>query len=275
MELKRLGRCIGLVPTMGCLHQGHLSLIKTAKARADITVLSVFVNPTQFAPNEDFKQYPRTLRNDAALCRKAGVDILFAPKTGSMYDTNHSVFVDESRLSKGLCGASRPGHFQGVLTVVAKLFNICQPNIAVFGRKDAQQARLIIQLVKDLNFFTKVVLAPIVREPDGLAISSRNRYLNAEERSQALSIYRGLKAAQLLYKHGEARAPVLLRSIRRTLEPASLLRIDYLEAVNAQTLEPVKATIKQPILLALAAYVGTTRLIDNILLTQPSNKHKS
>jgi pantoate--beta-alanine ligase len=267
-DLKRQGHRLGLVPTMGCLHAGHLSLVAEAQAHADLIVLSIFVNPTQFGPNEDFARYPRPFDDDVRLCQKAGVDILFAPEPADMYPAGHSVFVEESALSLGLCGASRPGHFRGVLTVVAKLFNLCLPDVAVFGQKDAQQARLIAAMVRDLDFPVRILIAPIVREPDGLAMSSRNRYLAPEERRQALALHRGLQAAQALYETGERRTDALLQAARRVLDQAPLARVDYLAAVDADTLQPV-AVADKPTLLAMAVFIGTTRLIDNLVLGAP------
>ena len=252
---KLAGARIALVPTMGCLHEGHLSLVEKAKRRgADEIVVSVFVNPVQFGPNEDYARYPRTEKEDLAKCRKAGVTAVFMPSPGSMYLPRHSVYVDEGELSKGLCGARRPGHFRGVCTVVAKLFNLTHPDFAVFGQKDYQQAQIVKRMVRDLNFDLDVVVAPIVREPGGLARSSRNVYLSDRERETALALSRGLKAVKAT---GLAR-------LRRSLAAAGL-KVDYVACVDAETLEPREKPAKGCCVLA-AVYCGKTRLIDNVLL---------
>jgi len=260
---RRAGKRIGLVPTMGFLHEGHLSLVRLARQHADAVVLSLFVNPTQFGPAEDFGRYPRAFERDCALCEAAGVDVIFHPEPEAMYPAGHSVFVVEDALSKGLCGGSRPGHFRGVLTVVAKLFNLTQPDVAVFGQKDAQQARVIRQLARDLNFPVAIVLAPIVREPEGLAMSSRNAYLSPAERCDALCLSRALKAARRLYRAGEREAGALRAAAEGELAATPAARIDYVALVDADTLQPVERA-ERPILLALAAWIGKTRLIDNL-----------
>ncbi len=265
-QWRRAGHAVGLVPTMGCLHAGHLSLVKLARAAADKIILSVFVNPTQFGPNEDFKQYPRNFERDAALCRDAGVDAVFHPAPPeSMYAADHSVWVREDRMSRGLCGASRPGHFTGVLTVVAKLFNITRADVAVFGQKDAQQARLIRRMARDLHCAARIMIAPIVREPDGLAMSSRNAYLAPAERRDALCLMRALQLARRLYREGERDAGRICRSMVEQIQQTPSARIDYAEIVDEATLEPVE-TMERPILIALAVRIGQTRLIDNLLL---------
>ena len=265
LALRRAGKRIGLVPTMGFLHEGHLALVKLARRQADVVILSIFVNPTQFGPNEDFSRYPRNFERDAALCATAGVDINLNPAPEAMYPPRYSVHVEENVLAKGLCGASRPGHFRGVLTVVAKLFNLTLPDVAVFGQKDAQQARLIQQMTRDLNFPVAIVLAPIIREADGLAISSRNMYLSPTERREALGLSRALKHARRLYRKGERDAQRIIAAIKTIIEPVPSARIDYIEIVNSDLLQPVKA-INEPILIALAVRIGKTRLIDNLPL---------
>lgn len=250
---KLAGAKIALVPTMGYLHDGHMSLIAAAKAQGvDEIIVSVFVNPVQFGPNEDYAKYPRDEKADLAKCRKAGATVVFFPTPENMYLSRHSVYVNEEDLSRGLCGARRPGHFRGVCTVVAKLFNIVHPDVAVFGQKDFQQARIIARMVRDLNFGIRIVMAPIVREPSGLARSSRNTYLSAEEHDMALAISRSLAA------------PKSVASIRRRLQQAGL-KVDYVECVDAETLEPRRKIAKGCCVL-VAAYCGKTRLIDNRIM---------
>ena len=251
------GARIALVPTMGALHEGHLSLIEAAKkAGADELVVSVFVNPTQFGPNEDYAKYPRDAKADAAKCRCAGATAIFFPTPSNMYAPDHSVWVvEDGALSDCLCGARRPGHFRGVCTVVAKLFNLVHPHTAVFGQKDFQQATIIRRMVRDLDFDVDVVVAPIVREPSGLALSSRNAYLSEEERENALAISRSLASV----KTGQW--AVQRRRIERNLE-AHGLKVDYAEAVDVETLRPVK-TVRKGVAVLIAAYDGKTRLIDN------------
>ena len=249
-EQRLAGRRIALVPTMGYLHEGHISLIEAAKRRgADEIVVSVFVNPVQFGPNEDYEKYPRDERADLAKCRAAGATAVFFPTPENMYLPRHSVYVNEEDLSRGLCGARRPGHFRGVCTVVAKLFNLAHPDFAVFGQKDYQQAQVIRRMVRDLNFDLDVVVAPIVRDESGLAKSSRNTYLSSEEREKALAISRGLRGFTSIAK------------LRRDLERAGL-KVDYVECVDAETLEPRRKVEKGTCVL-VAAYCGKTRLIDN------------
>jgi pantoate--beta-alanine ligase len=258
-ESRRLaGKKIALVPTMGYLHAGHLSLIAEAKKKgADEIVVSIFVNPIQFGPKEDFARYPRDEKADLAKCRKAGATAVFFPTAENMYLKNHSVFVDEKLLGKTLCGARRPGHFRGVCTVVAKLFNLAHPDFAVFGQKDYQQAQVIRRMVRDLNFDLDVVVAPIVREPSGLARSSRNTYLSAEERERATVLSRTLAAV----KSGEVKT---LDSAAKAIEKAGL-KVDYVACVDAETLEP-RARPAKGCCVLVAAYCGKTRLIDNILI---------
>lgn len=261
-EQRRDGRRIAFVPTMGYLHEGHLSLMREAKRRADRLVVSIFVNPAQFGPNEDLSRYPRDLEGDLAKCRDEGCDALFVPGDSAIYPKGYRTYVEVEGVTAGLCGASRPGHFRGVATVVLKLFNIVTPDCALFGEKDYQQLIVIRSMVRDLNLPIEVIGCPIVREPDGLAMSSRNRYLSAEERKTALSLSRSLDLAQRRIDAGERDAAVILREVRSTLASAGIARTDYAKIVDAETLEEI-AALKAPALLAIAAFVGKTRLIDN------------
>ncbi len=258
------GKSIGFVPTMGDLHEGHLALVRKSKEQADITVVSIFVNPTQFGPNEDYEKYHRNLEGDSALCRQEGVDMIFAPEVQEMYPAENSVVVDELSLSKHLCGSSRPGHFRGVLTVVAKLFNIVQPDMAFFGQKDAQQARIIRQMISDLNFPVKMFIVPTVRDDDGLALSSRNSYLTKEQRQWAPRIYQSLQKAVELYQSGVKEVAVLKKEVAGMLT-SELSEIDYVDFVSWQTMTPVTVA-DDDTLLAVAVKVGSARLIDNIFL---------
>lgn len=260
------GRKIALVPTMGYLHEGHLSLIAAAKKKgADEIVVSVFVNPVQFGPNEDYAKYPRDEKADLAKCRAAGATAVFFPTPENMYLAAHSVYVNEDALSASLCGARRPGHFRGVCTVVAKLFNLVHPHFAVFGQKDFQQAAVIRRMVRDLNFDLDLVVAPIVREPSGLARSSRNTYLSDDERARATALSQALFAAQADVKvKSDIRWATARAKIVRSLEQAGL-KVDYVEAVDADTLEPVK-TLRKGVAVLLAVYCGKTRLIDNAVM---------
>jgi len=260
------GRRVGLVPTMGFLHEGHLSLIDLARAHADEVVVSIFVNPIQFGPNEDLEGYPRDLERDEHLCRDRGAAALFVPSVADMYPRGHSVFIDENLLSRGLCGSARPGHFRGVLTVVAKLFNICLPHVAVFGEKDAQQLRVILQMVRDLDFPVRIMPGPIVREHDGLAMSSRNKYLTPEERTQAPIIQQALRGAAALFHAGERDPQRLLQHTQAHITQAPCARIDYVELVDDMTLQPISEALVAPALLAVAVWFGRARLLDNILL---------
>ena len=260
-ERKAAGAKIALVPTMGYLHEGHVSLITAAKKRkADEIVVSVFVNPVQFGPNEDYEKYPRDEKADLATCKAAGATAVFFPTPANMYLERHSVYVTEEDLSKGLCGARRPGHFRGVCTVVAKLFNLAHPDFAVFGQKDYQQAQVIRRMARDLNFDVEIVVSPIVREKSGLAKSSRNTYLSEAERSAALAISQSLKTV----KANGARVATEQKRIARTLVNAGL-RVDYVEFVDAETLEPVKK-VTRGVTVLIAAFSGKTRLIDNRVL---------
>lgn len=260
----KAGETVALVPTMGFLHEGHLSLVRLAKKKARRVVVSVFVNPTQFGPNEDFAQYPRDERRDFALLRAEGVDAVFAPTPEEMYGAEATVSLVESKLSKVMCGAFRPIHFAGVLTVVLKLFNASRADVAVFGRKDAQQLAVIRRMVRDLDVPVRIVGAPLVREKDGLALSSRNTYLSPAEHERALALHEALDEAEADYRAGRTDPRRAIAKIEKALAKACD-RVDYVVAVDADTLEPVKK-LGPNTLLALAAYVGKTRLIDNHLL---------
>ena len=258
------GARIGLVPTMGYLHDGHLSLIEQARRHADAVVVSLFVNPVQFGPNEDFEKYPRDEARDLARCEQAGASAVFLPPVATMYAPDASVFITEERLSAGLCGARRPGHFRGVCTVVAKLFNLTLPHVAVFGQKDYQQAAVIRRMVRDLNFPVEIVVAPIVREPDGLAMSSRNVYLSEVERRRALGLSRALQAAAACVAEGGAAAAAVRARMAEVID-AHALQLDYAEVVDAESLEPVAEARRGNVAL-VAAQCGRTRLIDNRIL---------
>lgn len=261
----RAGRTIGLVPTMGFLHEGHLSLMRHARKHCDVLVVSIFVNRMQFGPSEDFSSYPRDMERDLALCSEAQADIVFAPSHEEMYAADFSVVVDESVLSKGLCGRSRPGHFRGVTTVVAKLFNSVRPDFAVFGQKDAQQVAVIKRMVRDLNFPVRIDLAPIIREADGLAMSSRNTYLSSDERRQALSLSQALRKAEAMVQGGETDSAAIRAEMQEIVLSHPDTTVDYIEIVSAEDLLPVVAVV-EPTLIALAVRVGATRLIDNAIV---------
>lgn len=261
-EWRAEGLSVGLVPTMGYLHEGHKSLIDRAVKENDRVVVSVFVNPMQFGPTEDLASYPRDLNRDGALCEAAGADLIFNPEPENMYSHDFSSFIDMDTLTKGLCGKSRPIHFRGVCTVVGKLFNIVQPDKAYFGQKDAQQLAVIRHMVNDLNFNLEIVGCPIIREEDGLAKSSRNTYLSPEERQAALILSRSLEKGRELIEAGERDAEVIKQAVRELIETEPLARIDYVELADWNTLEPVEH-IEGPVLNAIAVYIGKTRLIDN------------
>lgn len=265
LEWRGQGLSVGLVPTMGFLHEGHLSLVRIARSRADRVVVSLFVNPTQFGPSEDYQRYPRDEVRDLELCREAGVDVVFVPAADSMYAPDRSVSVVENRLSKGLCGASRPGHFDGVLTVVAKLFLLCQPTVAVFGEKDAQQLRVIRRMARDFNFPVEIVGGPLIRESDGVAMSSRNQLLSVEERAQATGLHQALLSIQGAFAAGERRTQILREIALKVLENYALAKLDYLAFVDDQSLDPVQE-ISEPTLVALAVHFPSARLIDNLVL---------
>ena len=265
LELKRQGRTIGFVPTMGFLHEGHLSLMRLAAESCDVLVVSIFVNPAQFGPNEDLEAYPRDFERDEALCRQEGVDILFYPPAESMYAVDASVWVDEELLSRGLCGASRPGHFRGVCTVVAKLFNLVLPDLAVFGEKDAQQLRIIERMVRDLNFPVRILRGPIVREADGLALSSRNRYLDESQRCAALCLRRALDAAEHLVRNGEREVAEIRMHMEKEIDKMPGAEMDYISFVDDRSLQPADR-VEGRILVAIAVRIGPTRLIDNTVV---------
>jgi pantoate--beta-alanine ligase len=264
-EVRTLGATVGLVPTMGALHEGHLSLIRAARKETDTVVVSIFVNPTQFGPGEDLDRYPRDLDRDRESCRLAGADLVYAPADEEMYPEGFCTWVEVGGLTEGLCGRSRPGHFRGVCTVVTKLFNICLPDRAYFGEKDAQQLAVVQRMVRDLNMPLIIVPCPTVREPDGLAMSSRNVRLTPEERAQAPALYRALSAARDLVATGEREAARLDAAIRAVLAGATLGEVDYVEIVRADDLTPV-TTLRGDCLIALAVFFpgSGTRLIDNV-----------
>lgn len=264
-EARKAGRRIGFVPTMGALHEGHRSLMRAARAACDEVIVSIFVNPTQFGPGEDFERYPRPLEADLAACREEGVGAAFCPSVAEMYPPDSVTTVTVSRLTEGLCGAHRPGHFNGVTTVVTKLFNIVQPDVAFFGQKDAQQAAVIRRMVRDLCMPVEIVVCPTVREPDGLAISSRNSYLSAGERAQALSLSAALRWAEAQVRAGQRDVESLVREMRRQIDAAGPCGIDYVEIVDADDLRP-KAVVEGRCLIALAVRIGNTRLIDNMVV---------
>ena len=259
------GKRIGLVPTMGALHAGHISLIDTAKGQTDFVVVSIFVNPTQFGPNEDFNKYPRTLDADIEMCQKAEADVVFAPSAQEMYPTEQLTWVNVEKLTDVLCGAARPGHFRGVTTVCAKLFNIVLPDIAFFGQKDAQQAIIIKRMVADLNMPLKIVVCPIVREANGLAMSSRNKYLSEQQRQEAAAIYASLQKAEQMIKSGERNSAAIITAMQEILHQSGSIATEYIHIVDAATLTDLQV-IKGQVLIAIAAKIGTTRLIDNILI---------
>ncbi|ABN52135.1 MAG TPA: pantoate--beta-alanine ligase [Hungateiclostridium thermocellum] len=262
---KNLGRVIGLVPTMGYLHEGHLSLVNMSRQNNDYTVMSIFVNPTQFGPNEDFDRYPRDLERDLKLAEAAGVDVVFAPSVKEMYPDGYKTYVNVEGITEVLCGKSRPGHFRGVTTIVTKLFNIVEPHRAYFGQKDAQQVAVIKKMVKDLNMNVEIITCPIVREEDGLAMSSRNVYLSPEERKSAVILSKSLMEAEELIKKGETDAKKIRKYIIDRIQTEKNAVIDYVEVVNADTLENVDE-IKGRVLVALAVKFGSTRLIDNVIV---------
>jgi pantoate--beta-alanine ligase len=264
-SLRLAGKTIGFVPTMGALHEGHLALVRAARRQCDAVIASIFVNPTQFGPNEDLARYPRPFDQDCALLEAEGVDLLFAPSPEEMYPEGSTTFVTVEDLSSRLDGASRPGHFRGVATVVAKLFHIVQPDVAFFGQKDAAQVAVLRRMVRDLNFDLEIAVIPTVREPDGLAMSSRNRYLSPQERKSALALSQALSVMESMANTGERDSDRLLSEGRRKLATEPEVRLDYLSIVHPETLEPLE-NVASGALIAVAAYVGTTRLIDNILL---------
>ncbi len=264
-EARRQGKTFGFVPTMGALHGGHLSLVRAAQAKSDVVAVSIFVNPLQFGPTEDLAKYPRTFDRDRELLEKEAVGILFAPTAEEMYPAGAITYVTVEGLSERLCGKSRPGHFRGVATVVAKLFHIVEPDLAFFGQKDAAQATIIRRMVRDLNLPIEIVVCPIVREPDGLAMSSRNAYLSPQERNSALVLNRSLTEVKNRFDQGERNAAKLIAAGKQILTQEPRVRLDYLEIVDPDTLDPMRS-VTGSALVAVAAVVGNTRLIDNILL---------
>ncbi len=264
-QWQREGRSIAFVPTMGFLHEGHLSLIRKGRELADVSVVSIYVNPTQFAPGEDLDKYPRDFERDIRLCAEEQVDVVFFPSNEEMYPGGYQTFVLNESLSDKLCGRTRPTHFKGVTTIVAKLFNIVDADYALFGRKDAQQALIIRNMARDLNFRTEIIVAPIVREPDGLAMSSRNKYLSPAQRQQALVLNESLRRVEALWREGERDIDRLKKEMATAIESRPECRVDYISFVDADTLENAGDDSKK-ILLALAVFVGNTRLIDNTLL---------
>ncbi len=259
------GKRIGFVPTMGYLHEGHLKLIDIARQHSDFVVVSIFVNPTQFGPTEDFAQYPRDFERDRKLCEARGTDLIFAPEVSEMYPERSLITFQIEKLADHLCGARRPGHFAGVVLVVSKLLHIIQPDIAVFGQKDAQQLIIIKRLVQDLNFPVKIIAAPTVRERDGLAMSSRNVYLDPEQRAQSAVLYKSLQRAKDLITSGERDAKRVIVEIERVIATASAAQIDYIEIVRVADLQPIEK-LEGLVLIALAVYFGRARLIDNMIL---------
>lgn len=263
-EWKKEGLSIGLVPTMGYLHEGHASLIKAARANNDKVVVSIFVNPMQFGPTEDLASYPRDLQKDSSLCESLGADLIFHPEPEEMYHPGFSSFVDMTVLTQELCGLSRPVHFRGVCTVVSKLFNIVKPDRAYFGQKDAQQLAVIRHMVDDLNMDIEIVSCPIVREADGLAKSSRNTYLSADERKAAVVLSKSIALGQKMVQEGEKNSEVIVNAMKQLIEKEPLARIDYVKAVDGLTMQQI-TEVKKPMLVAVAVYIGSTRLIDNFI----------
>ncbi len=263
-QIKRAGRRLALVPTMGFFHQGHLSLFKLARKHCQCLVASIFVNPLQFGAGEDYENYPRDLARDLAQAEREGVDLVFAPRKEELYRPGFDTMVEVGKLSQRLCGLSRPGHFDGVATVVTKLFNLIQPDLAVFGRKDYQQLLIIKRLVGDLDMGVEIMAAALARDTDGLALSSRNRYLTSEEREQAGCLYQGICLARHLYEEGERSAARIVSEVRKLMETQSRVKADYVDICDSETLDDLEE-VRPGSLLALAAFVGHTRLIDNYI----------
>jgi pantoate--beta-alanine ligase len=264
-KAKAAGKKIGLVPTMGALHEGHFSLIKAAKKQTSFVVVSIFVNPTQFGPNEDIKKYPRPFDEDIKACKNLGVDVVFAPAVEQMYPEKNLTWINVEKLSEPLCGKSRPEHFRGVATVCAKLFNIVWPDMAFFGQKDAQQVIIVRRMAADLNMPLKIVVCPTIREKDGLAMSSRNKYLSAKERKDAALLYAALQEAELFIKAGVRKSSELKKEMEKILNIGKQIKVDYISIVDAQTLNEIK-DVKGQVLIAFAVKLGAARLIDNIML---------
>ena len=262
----RAGKRVGFVPTMGALHDGHLSLVRAAREQCEVVVVSIFVNPTQFGPNEDFAKYPRTFERDRTMLESQNADVIFSPSTAEMYPPGATTWVTVEGLSDKLDGRSRPGHFRGVTTVVSKLFNIVQPDSAFFGQKDAAQVAIIRKMVRDLNFDVQIVVCPIVREKEGLAMSSRNAYLSPEDRKRALVLSRSLRHLQELVEQGETNSAALIAAGKQVIAEEPSVRLDYFEIVDRDTLDPLP-NVSSGALVAVAAYVGSTRLIDNAIIS--------
>ncbi len=262
---RQKGKRLGLVPTMGALHEGHLSLVRAARERTDVVAVSIFVNPTQFGPNEDFAKYPRNLENDSKMLERERVDVIFAPSVNDMYPADAVTWVTVEAMSDRLCGKSRPGHFRGVTTVVSKLFHIIEPDAAFFGQKDAAQVAIIRRMVRDLNMPVAIEVCPIVREADGLALSSRNAYLKSDERKSALALHRSLQRTQKLFNQGERNTVKLIAAGKEEFACEPAARLDYFEVVDPDSLELVPI-ISDRALIAVAAFIGNTRLIDNIVV---------
>lgn len=264
--LRKEGKRIVLVPTMGSLHEGHLSLIRLAKEHGDVVVVSIFVNPTQFGPNEDYNKYPRDTERDLELCRKELVDIVFMPEAADIYPKGFSTYIEEGELGKGLCGISRPQHFRGVCTIVAKLLNLVDPHVAIFGQKDAQQHAILRKMVKDLDFPVEIVIGPIVREEDGLAMSSRNRYLQGAQRVDALTIYNALSEAKRMVADGQRNVDRVIAEITHILSGCRRLRVIYVAVVHPDTMQPMREIVIGGTLICVAVWVDEVRLIDNIVV---------
>ena len=265
-KLRQGGSKIGFVPTMGYLHEGHLSLVDLLKEQTDTVILSIFVNPIQFGKGEDLEKYPRDLDGDMKLCQERGVDVVFIPAGEEIYRDGHSTLIREEKVSQRLCGKTRPSHFQGVTTICAKLFNICQPHSVALGQKDAQQVVVLKRMIMDLNFPIEVVVGDIFREKDGLAMSSRNSYLTSEQRSDALFINRSLRAGQELVGQGTVNAESITQAVISTLRQAQSIRLDYVEVVDRNTMEPEQEIIPNQSMIVLAVWIGKIRLIDNLIL---------
>ena len=267
LKARSEGKTLGFVPTMGYLHEGHLSLVRKARGENDLVIISIFVNPAQFGPSEDLDKYPRDFERDKALAEKESVDVIFHPSEKDMYAQNASTYIEETMLSQRLCGLSRPGHFKGVTTIVLKLFNIVQPHTAYFGQKDAQQALIIKRMVRDLDVPVNITVCPTIREPDGLAMSSRNSYLSPDERKNALVLWQALQMAKKKIDEGERDSRLLKTGMREIIEPKAS-KIDYISISDVRTLEEV-GEIRGEILIALAVFIGSTRLIDNMQIKVP------
>lgn len=264
-RMKAAVKTVGFVPTMGYLHEGHLSLVRKSVRTADCTVVSIFVNPIQFGPQEDFEEYPRDPQHDYGLLEKEGVDVVFVPKTAEVYPEGYKTYVEVHDLQDRLCGKSRPGHFRGVCTIVLKLLNMVRPDVVFFGQKDAQQAVIIRRMVKDLDLDVSVEVLPIIRDGDGLALSSRNAYLTEEQRRQALALSRSLKEARKLIEEGERRASSVIQRMRDIIQEEPEARIDYVEVVDLENLDPLETIIGEA-LIAVAVFIGRVRLIDNTVI---------